>query len=92
MNKLIIDETGKITYNDQNVENIDTDFLFEIFKQMLKGNVNIEMDDKTQIFQLFKKMEEETKDGTQFKEFWKKQKEEFNKLEKQIADIDSSNK
>lgn len=92
MNKLIIDETGKITYNDEIVENINTDLLYMIFNQMLNGTINTQMDDKTQIFQLFKKMEEEAKDGSTFKEFWKKQKEEFNKLEKQIADIDSSNK
>lgn len=91
MNKLIITEEGKITYNNQNVENLNTDFLFEIFKQMLNENVSIEGDDKNQIFQLFKKMDEETKDGAQFKEFWKKQKEEYNKLEAQIANIDSSN-
>lgn len=91
MNKLIIAEEGKITYNNQNVENVNTDFLYEIFKQMLNGNVNIEGNEKNQIFQLLKKMDEETKDGAQFKEFWKKQKEEYNKLEAQIANIDSSN-
>lgn len=92
MNKLIIDEAGKITYNNLSVENINTDLLYKIFVQMLNENITVEVDDKTQIFQLINKMEEETKEGSQFKELWKKKKEEINMLEKQIAEIDPVNK
>lgn len=95
MNKLEIDNTGIIKYNDNLIENnkIDTDILLKIFVNMLEGKIEINVDDGNQLSQLFKKMQEETKNGSEFKSFWDSQMKNFTELQCKLDELskDDSN-
>ena len=89
MNKLEIDNTGIIKYNDNLIENnkIDTDFLLIIFENMLEEKIKIDVDDSNQLSQLFKKMQEETKNGSEFKSFWDNQMKNLTELQCKLDEL-----
>lgn len=55
MNKLSISENDEITYNDEKIDNskVNHDFVKKIFFQLIKNDINLDIDEKSNYGLLF---------------------------------------